>query len=104
MTDDREIKAGADFTDLSVNLDRDIFALCNETYKATKRPLAEPALKELIGRANRQIAEFDRLVDLYTGGRKKSILTAGSEIASLKEFTATLEQQLQKRQKAGGDK
>jgi hypothetical protein len=104
MTDDREIKAGADFTDITVNLDREIFALCNETYKATKRPPADPELQALVDRANKQIAEFDRLAALYTGGRRKSILNAGSEIGSLKEFTATLEQALQKRQKGTADK
>ena len=104
MTDDREIKAGADFTDVTVNLGRAIFALCNETYKATKRPPAAPALKELIERAKQQLAEFDRLAALYTGGRRKSILSAGSQLGALKKYTAMLEEELRKRQETGADK
>jgi hypothetical protein len=104
MTDDREIKAGADFTEVTVNLGRAIFALCNETYKATKRPPAEPALRALIERAKEQIAEFDRLAALYTGGRRKSILSAGSQLGALRKYTAALEDELRKRQKSGPDK
>jgi len=83
-------KSGEDFTDLSVRLSQTTFQLCNETYAATKTPPPDAKLRELIEKAEAHLAEYNSVLDQYTGGRLAAIKEAGLDIGRLTEFTATL--------------
>ncbi len=101
MSSDPELLEGAAFTELTGKVYKNIFRLCNETYKATKKPPPEPDLRDLIARAEAQIAEHGALVEQYTGGRKDAMVSAGSQLKSLKKFTQALKKTLPRSDKTG---
>ncbi len=94
--DSTPLKEGADFTELTADLETRIDDLCSRTYKATKRPLPEKETRELIDLANAQINEFDGLAKAYSGGRRDAIVSAGAQLVMLKQFVESLRSQLPK--------
>jgi hypothetical protein len=67
------LKSGEDFTTLSIRLLDDTYALCEETYAATKNPPPAPKLKELIRRAETHVGEYNALVEQCTGVARKQL-------------------------------
>jgi hypothetical protein len=97
MSKPANLKEGVEFAELTSSLSSNITDLCEETYAATKRPRSASETRDLVKRAKAQITEFEDLLQSYSGGRRESIVTAGDQIDTLKEFTEALEAQLEKR-------
>lgn len=78
------------FSDLTVELSKNIRTLCNETYKSTKKPPPENELKNLINRAENQLEEYDSLLEKYSGGQREALKPYRSHIKALHGFTEEL--------------
>jgi hypothetical protein len=90
VTGKKNLKSGEDFTELSIRLLDDTYALCEETWAATTKPPPALKLTELIRRAEKHVGQFKALLEQYTGGRKEAIRQAGPHVDRLIEFVATL--------------
>jgi len=89
-------KSGEDFTELSIKLLDDTYALCEETYASTQEPPPAPKLRDLIRRADAHVSEYSELLNEYTGGRLEAIKQAGPHIGRLIEFTTSLKAMVKK--------
>ena len=94
MANNNELKEGTDFTELTAGLSKNIKQLRDATFRATKEPLPTAEARELLKRAQAQITEFESLLSKYEGGRRDSLVNAGSQINALKRNTAALAEQL----------
>ena len=94
MANNQQLKEGADFTEMTAGLSKSIKQLRDATFRATKEDLPVDDAKALLRRAQEQIAEFETLLGRYDGGRRDSIVTAGSQINALKRNTAALQEKL----------
>jgi hypothetical protein len=83
-------KSGEDFTELSVKLLNDTFAVCEETFAAIDDVPPPAQLQALIKRAEAHVAYYNELLEEYTGGRQDSIRGAAPHIGQLVKFTDTL--------------
>jgi len=90
MTSKKNPKSGEDFTELSIRLLEDTYALCEETYAGTQEPPPAAKLRNLIRRADAHVAAYEALLEQYTGGRLEAIKQAGPHVGRLIEFTTSL--------------
>ena len=84
------LKEGSEFAELTANLETNINRTLDETWGATQDPLPPAKARDLLRRAEAQIAEYEELLKAYSGGRRESIVAAGTQMDLLKEYAAEL--------------
>jgi len=92
---------GEEFTDLANGVQKQTMSLCAETYKATKKPPGLRELEALVDRAEKFLAEVNRLCSLYGGGRREALRSAALDTEELAEFTTQLRALIEERKSKG---